>query len=142
MSSRTWVMALPEMTVLSTLASACELSPSRRASFWSIWMRTCRDGSNQSKLICATCGFVATTWASFRAMSRTCAMSGPLTRYRTGHPTGGPSSSAETRLIRLGNSLARTFSSFCRKRSRAGTSLATITAWLKKLFGSWTSSGR
>ena len=51
MSSRTWVMALPEMTVLSTLASACELSPSRRASFWSIWMRTCRDGSNQSKLI-------------------------------------------------------------------------------------------
>ena len=51
MSSRTCVTALPEMTVLSTLASACELSPSRRASSWSIRMRTCRAGSIQSKLI-------------------------------------------------------------------------------------------
>ena len=59
MSSRTCVTALPEMTVLSTLASACELRPSRRASSWSIWMRTCRAGSIQSKLTCTAFGLAA-----------------------------------------------------------------------------------
>ena len=50
MSSRTCVIEMPEITVLSTLASAWELSPSRRASSWSMRMRTCRAGSIQSKL--------------------------------------------------------------------------------------------
>ena len=82
------------------------------------------------------------TCASFSAMSRTFDISGPLIRYWIGHPTGGPNSSVETRLVRLGNSLASTSSSFFCRRLRAATSLATTTAWLKKLFGSCTLSGR
>ena len=69
-------------------------------------------------------------------------MSGPLTRYCTGQPTGGPSSSGEIRLTAPGKSSASTFSSRACNRSRAATSLATITAWVKKSFGSWTSRGR
>src|SRR4029078_1054598 len=71
MSSRTCVIGLPEMTVLSTPARACELSPSRRASFWSILIRTCLAGSHQSKLMCATWRFAAKTCASLSAMSQT-----------------------------------------------------------------------
>ena len=131
--------ALPEITVLSTLASACELRPSRRASSWSIRMRTSRAGSIQSKLICSRVGFGRDDLRQLRARSRAPrAMSGPLTRYCTGQPTGGPSSSGETRATTLGNSSASSFSSFACSRSRAATSLATITAWAKKSLGSCT----
>ena len=86
-------MAEPVSTVFSALAIACELNPRRRASFWSITMRTCRVGSIQSKLTFSAFGFAATDAASFEAISRTSEISGPLTRYWTGQPTGGPSSS-------------------------------------------------
>ena len=69
-------------------------------------------------------------------------MSGPLTRYWTGQPTGGPSSSGWTLATTEGNSFASAFSSFNLSRSRAGTSLATMTACEKKLLGNWTLSGR
>ena len=46
--------------------------------------------------------------ASRSAMSRTCVTSGPLTRYCTGHPTGGPSPSGDTRVTALGNCVAST----------------------------------
>jgi hypothetical protein len=142
MSSRSWVTVEPVTAALSAAASVCELRPSRRASSWSIRTRTWRAGSFQSKLMRRALGSVATTCASLSAISRTWSMSGPLTRYCTGQPTGGPSSSGEIRLTTPGKSLASTCSSrFC-KRSRAATSLATITAWAKKSFGSCTFRGR
>ena len=58
-------------------------------------MRTSRAGSIQSKFTFVALRFVATTCASLSAISRTWPRSGPLTRYCTGHPTGGPSSSGE-----------------------------------------------
>ena len=93
MSSRIWVTVEPVTAAFSTAASDCELRPSRRASSWSISMRTWRAGSFQSKLMRRVSGLVAITWASPSAISRTWSMSGPLTRYCTGQPTGGPSSS-------------------------------------------------
>jgi hypothetical protein len=42
MSSRICVTVLPEMAVLSTVATAAELSPRRRASSWSIFTRSWR----------------------------------------------------------------------------------------------------
>ena len=53
-------------------------------------------------------------------MSRTVSTSGPLTRYCTGQPTGGPSSSGETRPTASGNCSASSFSSRGCRRSRAG----------------------
>ena len=59
-------------------------------------MRTFRAGSIQSKLTClALRASEATIWASWKAISRTSFTSGPLTRYCTGQPTGGPSSSGD-----------------------------------------------
>ncbi len=142
MSSRTWVTGEPVMTVLSTPASASELRPSRRASSWSTRMRTSRVGSTQSKLVRSVSGLAETTWASSRAIERTTDGSGPLTRYWTGQPTGGPSSSGDTRPTTLGKSSARRCSSLAWSRSRASTSLATITAWAKNGLASCTSSGR
>ena len=72
---------------------------------------------------------------SCRAIARTCAMSGPLTLYCTGHPTGGPSSSGETRATTLGSCSASSFSSLACSRSRAATSLAMIDDLRKEVVG-------
>ena len=82
------------------------------------------------------------TSASRSAIDRTWERSGPLTRYCTGQPTGGPSSSGDTRPTTLGICSAIIFSSLACSLSRAATSLATTTAWEKKSLASWTSSGR
>ena len=82
------------------------------------------------------------TSARRSAIARTWERSGPLTRYCTGQPTGGPSSSGDTRPTTLGICSASAFSSFACSRSRAATSLATTTACEKKSLGSLTSSGR
>ena len=105
-------------------------------------IRTMRAGSIQSKLTCRAFGSPATMPASRNAMSRTCDMSGPLTRYWIGQPTGGPSPSGDTRATALGNCVASTSSSRACSRSRAATSLAMTTAWAKKSLGSSTASGR
>ena len=79
------------------------------------------------------------TWPSLQGdRSRTVVRSGPLTRYCTGQPTGGPSSSGETRETTLGKSSASSFSSLACSRSRAATSLAMTTACAKKSLASWT----
>ena len=75
-------------------------------------MRTIRAGSIQSKLTCLEPGSVATIWASRSAMSRTSLISGPLTRYCTGHPTGGPRPNGDTRVTALGKFSASAASSF------------------------------
>ena len=143
MSSRTWVTGVPEMTVLSTPASASELRPSRRAWSWSTRMRTSRVGSTQSKLVRSVSGLAATTLARSSAIERTTDGSGPPTRYCTGQPTGGPSSSGETLAITFGKSSASTCSSLAWRRSReAPPSLAITTACAKNGAASWTSSGR
>ena len=111
MSSRIWVTVEPVTAAFSTAARDAELRPSRRASSWLTWTRSWRAGSFQSKLICRASGSVAITCARSNAIARTWSMSGPLTRYCTGQPTGGPSSSGEIRLTTPGNSSASSCSS-------------------------------
>ncbi len=129
-------------TVFNTEASAAELTPSSRAWSWSMRTRTIRAGSIQSKFTRLASGSLATTPASCMAMSRTSLVSGPLTRYCTGQPTGGPSPSGETRDTAPGNCSASSFSSFTSSRWRAATSLAISTVWVKKSFASSTGRGR
>ena len=105
-------------------------------------MRTFLPGSIQSKLTCLLRASEATISAKRKAISRTSFTSGPLTRYCTGQPTGGPSSSGTVLVTALGKSSRSTRSSFTRSRSRAAMSLAMITNWLKKSLGSSTLSGR
>ena len=64
-------------------------------------------------------GLAATTCARSSAIARTTDGSGPLTRYWIGQPTGGPSSSGETRATTSGNSSASLCSSLPCRRSRA-----------------------
>ena len=96
MSSRTWVTVVPVTAAFSVPASAAELMPSWRAWSWFTFTRNCRAGSIQSKLTCRVRGSVPTTLARSSAMRRTSSGSGPDTRYCSGQPTGGPSSSGET----------------------------------------------
>jgi len=105
-------------------------------------MRISRSGSIQSKFTSRVSGFEEMVRARSSAMRRTSCWSGPLTRYCTGQPTGGPSSSAETRPTTFGNSSASSFSSRARSRSRASMPLVTMTACEKNSLGSWTSSGK
>src|SRR5882724_8234022 len=59
------------------------------------------------------------TAESLKAISRTRTGSGPLTRYCSGQPTGGPNSSAERRLTTPGNFSIKRGSRRLRSRSRA-----------------------
>src|SRR6516162_5249799 len=77
-------------------------------------MRTFLPGSIQSKLTGRVRVSEATTWASRKAISRTSLGSGPLTRYCTGQPTGGPSSRGTIRVTAPGKSSASTRSSLAR----------------------------
>ena len=95
--------------------------------------------SIHSKLTVVTSGLadmVSASLARFPDLST----SGPLTRYCTGHPTGGQAPDA-TRAA-TGNSSASNFTSLVWIRLRDSTFLATITAWVKESSGSCTSSGR
>jgi len=70
-------------------------------------------------------------------MSRTVFGSGPITRNWTGKPTGGPKLKRSTRTRASVSSPSSTaFSSRALIRSRASTSLETITISAKASFGS------
>ena len=93
MLSRTCVTVVPVTTPFSASATSCELRPSCLAWSWSMRMRITRAGSTQSKLTLRTPAVAPSRSATCKAIARTPCGSGPLTRYFTGQPTGGPSSS-------------------------------------------------
>ena len=143
MSSRTCVTGVPEMTVLSTLASACELRPSSRASSWSMRMRTWRAGSIQSKLTFSACGLVAIDLGELERdlahLAEVGAADAILHRPADRRPELERRDARDRARKFLGQHLLELRP--C-SRSRAATSLATITAWAKKSLGSCTLSGR
>ena len=65
-----------------------DVTPSWRALSWRTSTLTTRAGSIQSNTTLPRSGLLRTMPASFCERSLTFAMSGPLTRYCTGRPTG------------------------------------------------------
>ena len=144
MSSRTCVIGVPEMTVLSTLASACELRPSSRASSWSMRMRTCArrlDPVEIDVLGLRIAGDDLRRASS--AISRTLRDLGPadaiLHRPADRRPELQRIDAGDDARELLGQQPSRAWPAAARAPA---TSLATITAWEKKSFGSCTLSGR
>ena len=97
MLSRTCVIVLPPTMPLSVEAMSSEVTPSWRALSCRTSTFTTRAGSFQSKIDVADALIGADDRGELqRQRSRTFAMSGPLSRYWTGRPTGGPRSSSLT----------------------------------------------
>ena len=69
-------------------------------------------------------------------------MSGPLTRYCTGQPTGGPSSSGDIRETTLGNSSGQLLLQLGAQPLARGHVLGDDDGLAKKSLGSWTLSGK
>ena len=142
MPSRTWVTAAPDMTLFITAAIASELRPSSRAWSWSMRMRIFAarldpievdapgaiiggDDLRQPKGDVAHLVHIRPADA---VLHRPAHRRTELQRNDAAHGAG--KSSCSTR------------SSLARRRSRAATSFATTTNWLKKSLGSSTLSGR
>lgn len=120
-------MVEPPTVLFSALAMSEEVMPSWRALSCSTSTLSTRCGSFQSKVGAASFGLAEITPANCCASSRTVWISGPPTRYCTGLPTGGPSSSNLTKASVPTNSSRSSFSSAGFTRLRASMFLVTMT---------------
>ena len=140
MSSRSCVTAEPVTAALSAAASERELTPSRRASSWSTFTRTCRAGSIQSKWTCRVRASAARICANSSAMPADLVLVGPhdpvLQRPADRRPQFERRDARHDLGKLLGQHLLQLLLQALARRSR---SLATITNCAKNGFASWTS---